>query len=136
MENKEMLKLTAKNVEEVFLDCLFEEGVTPEHFIAVEGIVNNFGFDPIKIDTNKDKIKELLDQLPETFQEKSGGGWSFLNACITIENVQWGEHRNMEQLVTLGIACNQVKYCMPRSLWSALPGGVPYFMILAADESL
>lgn len=36
----------------------------------------------------------------------------------------------MEQLVSLGIGIKKVKYCMPKEMWSILPGGMPYFMIL------
>ncbi len=40
----------------------------------------------------------------------------------------------MEALVVLGIASGFVKYPMPREMWSALPGGMPYIVIDLSGE--
>jgi hypothetical protein len=71
----------------------------------------------------------LLNELPSSFKKDIGGGWSFLQACETKDGVQWGEHRNMEQLFVLGMALGKVRYCLPRDLWQVLPGGMPYLVI-------
>ena len=124
------MNLNSENVQAVFTECLFKEGEDTSNAIIVEGIVNNFGFHPERIKEHKDDISSMLNELPEQFQKDSGGGWSFLNACMTKRDVQWGEHQNMEQLFTLGMACKKVKSLMPRNMWSALPGGMPYYMII------
>jgi hypothetical protein len=54
---------------------------------------------------------------------------SFLNACMTKDDNQWGEHQNMEQLLALGIAIGYARILLPRNMWSVLPGGVPYFSV-------
>ena len=127
--------ITAEKVSEIFEDCLFEneEVIEGKPIIApveVEGIISRFGFHPDRIKKHTEEIIELLNELPDTFKEKSGGGWSFLQACNDNKGRQWGEHNNMEQLVSLGIAIGKVKYCMPKEMWSILPGGMPYFVIL------
>lgn len=30
----------------------------------------------------------------------------------------------------LGLATKRVQYCLPRDLWEALPGNVPYFVVM------
>ena|SRR3990167_5404338 len=127
--------ITAEKVSEIFKDCLFkdEEMIEGKPIIApveVEGIISRFGFHPDRIKIHAGEIIELLNELPEEFKEKTGGGWSFLNACNDKEGRQWGEHNNMEQLFSLGIAIGKVKYCMPKEMWSMLPGGMPYLVIL------
>ena len=126
-----MAKLDAKKVNEIFMDCLFKEhpacGTT---FIPVKGITMNVGLQASKVEEHSGEIKELLDELPDNFKENSGGGWSFLEACVDKEGNQWGEHNNMQELLMLGIASGWAGYLVSsRELWSAFPGGVPYFMI-------
>lgn len=128
------MKLTSENVEKVFLDCLFEDESSPEEReksqIVVEGILNKYGFDLQKIGEHEDDISSMLKQLPKEFQEKTGGGWSFLNACNREDGEQWtGLHLNQEKLLTLGIAAGWAKIQLPRELWVAFPGGVPYFVV-------
>jgi hypothetical protein len=72
----------------------------------------------------------MLLQLPDSFQKDSGGGYSFLEACNNKDGNQWtGLHLRMEQLFSLGIATEQVSYCLPRENWSILPGGMPYLVV-------
>ena len=92
-------------------------------------MINNYGFHPDRLETHKTEIAELLAELPDNFQAEIGGGWSFLNACMTKDDKQWGEHRDIECLVALGIATDQAKWMMPRDMWSILPGGMPYFSV-------
>ena len=92
------------------------------------------GFNPERLEAHKESIIDLLNQLPEGFQNDSGGGWSFLNACDTRNGGQWtGEQRVMEQLVCLGIGIKRVKFLMPKENWDMFPGGMPYFSIHTED---
>ena len=131
-----MLELTAKNVETIFLDCLFRqdeiEDAKPKpglEMVAVKGIIQSFGFNKVRVDLHKEEIRQLLSQLPEPFREDIGGGWTFLNGCVKQNGDQWGEQRNVEQLMALGIASEQAKIQTPKELWDVLPGGVPYFSV-------
>jgi hypothetical protein len=121
--------LNSQDVENIFKDCLFKEGEDQSNAKIVNGIMNKFGFNPERLIIHKQEIAKMLDELPDQFKKNSGGGWTFLNACMTKDNIQWGEHRNIEQLLSLGIATEQAAYLMPREMWNVLPGGMPYFVI-------
>jgi len=125
------MKLTSENVEKIFTDCLFKNGENTDNAILVNGITNNFGFNPNKIEQHKDDIYSMLKELPEKFHKDIGGGWSFLNACNDKHGKQWtGLHRVMEQLFAISMACGKVKCLLPRKLWKALPGSMPYYVVL------
>ena len=124
--------LNAKHVNAVFMDCLFQDGEDTSQHVKAEGIVRNVGFHPARLESHKAEIVGMLDELPEQFQEKSGGGWSFLNACNDKHGNQWtGLHQTMEQFFQLSIGIGKVKSLMPREMWSALPGEMPYYIITA-----
>ena len=123
------MKLTSEVVEKIFLDCLFKEDEDHKAFIEARGVQLNVGFHPGRLKENESKIIELLDQLPDNFKESKGGGWSFLNACIDKDDNQWGEHRNIDQLLCLGIGIGKARILLPREMWSIFPGGIPYFTI-------
>ncbi len=124
------MKLTSENVNKIFMNCLFNSGENTDNAIMVDGIINNFGFHPDRIKQHKDDIYSMLKELPEKFHKGAGGGWSFVGACMDKNGSQWGEHQNMEQLFTLGIACGKAKYSLPKNLWELLPGGMPYCTVL------
>ena len=129
------MELTSQNVFTVFTDCLFKEGEDTTMHVKVEGIMSTFGLHPNRLESHKEDIRSMLDQLPDDFKQEHGGGMSFLNACNTKDGNQWGEHTNMEQLFVLGIGIGFAKYCMPRTAWIAFPGGMPYIVVDTAPDS-
>jgi hypothetical protein len=126
-----MAELTAEAVREVFRACLVDPGT--EDAIQVDGIVHKVMLSKPKLTECKEQIEALLAELPDQFQEGGGGGWSFLNACLDRHDVQWGEHVDMERLFMLGMGIDKVVCQLPRELWVALPGGVPYYMVKKPD---
>ena len=129
-----MKELTSENVSEIFNDCLFKDTEIVDSKPIVEpakgeGVINTFGFFPERLEAHKTEVEEMLSQLPDGFKKSKGGGQSFLSACFTKDNIQWGEHMNMEQLFALGQALKLVSYPLPKNMWNALPGGVPYITI-------
>lgn len=131
--------ISSARVEQILLDCLFrpeeveglEEGQAPEGAVIVEGILSRFGLHAGRLESHRSEVTEMLMNLPVNFRRSSGGGWSFLQACDDRNGVQWtGFHMIMSQLFVLGMGLGLVKYLMPRELWSALPGGMPYLVIL------
>lgn len=121
----------AERVETVLKDCLYRgdelpDGKPPEDAVIVDGIMQKFGFHPARLAAHKEEIAAMCNELPDDFQKSKGGGWSFLNLCMTKDGNQWGEHRNCEQLVVLAIGSGQGGYPMPRDMWPMLPGSVPY----------
>lgn len=123
------MDLTAHNVTEVLKRCLYDTGEDTSNHIKAQGVQLNIGFDPIRLEKERANIEIMLADLPKEFQKASGGGMSFLNACLTKDGYQWGEHSNIDELICLGQAIGKVKFPMPRELWSALPGGMPYFVV-------
>lgn len=126
--NTTQMKLTADNVRSMMEKCLFAhdeiiDGKIPETAIQVQGIMNRFAFHPGRIKEHTEEIKDMLRQLPPTFSE----GWSFLNACMTKDNEHWAEHPTMDMLFSLGQATGNVACCLPREMWTMLPGGMPYY---------
>ena len=125
------MELTSKNVELIFMDCLFQDGEDTTDPAIAEGITSKFGFHKGRLESYRDNISDMLSQLPKEFQEDIGGGMTFLNACNNAKGEQWtGLHSVMEQLFSLGQACEKVKCLMPRDMWSALPGGMPYYAVV------
>ena len=126
-----MSNLSSARVEEIFRECL--HGAGTEATVEAEGVLHNVKFHASLLKVHKDEIMTMLLDLPETFRQSSGGGMSFLNACMDKEGRQWGEHRNMEQLFLLGIGIGRVKSLLPREVWPALPGGMPYYVVLDTE---
>jgi hypothetical protein len=123
-------------VHSIFMYCLYRDeevgGDTPaekiayasEHGRIVEGIVTHFAFNPTRLDEKAPVIRELIGNLPSTFDE----GWSFLNMCQDRDGELWtGFHQRADELACLGMAIGCMVCCLPREFWSLLPGGVPYY---------
>lgn len=123
------MNLTAQNVQSVLMDCLFQKDEDTSNRVEVRGIVNTFGFHPARLESHRADIASMLGDLPSAFRQSKGGGWSFLNACMTNDGVQWGEHQDMERLLVLGLGLKLVDFMMPREFWSQMPGGMPYFAV-------
>lgn len=123
------MKLTSDKVREIFIDCLFRENENHDDYISVKGMTMNVGLHPGRVEQHKDEIEELLAGLHPNFRKDVGGGWSFLKWCTDKEGRQWGEHRNGEELMILGMAIKKVDYLFPREMWHNLPGAVPYLII-------
>lgn len=127
--------LSATRVNEIFLDCLFKEDEllpgrkAPADAVIVEGIRSKYGFHRERLESHCEELRELLAELPDNFWSDRGGGWWFLNACMDRNGRQWGEHVNIEQLLSLGLGLKLAAYCLPRREWHVLPGGMPYFVI-------
>lgn len=125
--------INAKKIDEMLKDCMYEEGYTidnlPDDAVFVEGIMKNFALHPERLKSHKEEVKEMLMELSDDFKKSKGGGTSFLNMCMDKHGSQWGEHINVEQLIVLGIGLNMISYSMPKSMWSILPGGMPYLTV-------
>lgn len=120
--------LTSERVNEVWDACTVTEGTTGA--VTVEGVVHSATVDPGAIRNHSGEIAELLAELADEFRSDKGGGWSFLNACNDRHGRQWtGLHLDMERLFMLGLAAGKVTLLIPRDLWDALPGGMPYYAV-------
>jgi hypothetical protein len=122
------MDLTAENLKVVFIDCLFRDDEDMTNYVEAHGVTLLVGFHPGRLASHEQDIRDMLNCLPADFHKDSGD--SFLNACVTYEGVQWGDHQALDQLLTLGLASKQVHYTLAmRKMWQALPGGVPVFRV-------
>lgn len=133
-EGFNLVRLTSKNVDTVIRDCLYDDadivdGALPEEAITVEAIMLNVGFNPVKIAEHTNAIKDMLSYLPVQFFKDDGGGWTFLNMPTRNDGSQWGEQRDADALLALGIAIGKAEIQMPRDMWAMFPGGVPYIAV-------
>jgi len=119
------MELTSDNVHEVLMECLFKEGEDTSRAIIVHGVKLHIGFHPERLEDYKPDIADLVDELPKEFKD----GWSFLNACMTKDGRQWGEHEDVDALLCLGLATGKITLLLERELWQALPGSLPYFQV-------
>lgn len=125
------MRLTDDRVEEIFRDCLLNEGEDTSNHVLAEGIRITVGFHPERLERHKEEIAQLLMELPIQFRQSSGGGSSFLAACNDRHDNQWtGLHQRMEQLFQLGMATGLAKCLAPREMWPLLPGGMPYYAVI------
>jgi hypothetical protein len=131
-----VIELTPQNVEATLVYCLYNNEELknaktrpPEGSIVVPGIIHTFGLHPDRVQEKAKDIETLLRQLPEEFYASKGGGMSFLRACMRFDGEQWGDHASMEMLMVLGMAIKKVTCLMPKELWGALPGGMPYYRV-------
>lgn len=116
-----MTTLSAKRVSELFNECLKDAGQ------EVDGVLHKAVLD---VAGHEDEITTMLAELPDEFHADKGGGWTFLNACMDRHGHHWAEHPTMEKLFMLGIAAGKARWQLPREMWKALPGGVPYVSVL------
>ena len=98
--------------------------------VMVEGVMRDGEFHPDRLESHKEEIKELLEELHPNFKE----GWSFLNMAEDKHGKLWGQHIDVENLILMSIGLGLMKYCAPREIWSALPGGMPYVQVIVEKE--
>lgn len=126
------MDLTAQNVRDVVLDCLFDDDESTDDAVMTDGIMNPWAFHPERLESHREDVRSMLMQLHPTFRQSEGGGWSFLNGCMLgeNENLIWGEQPTVDQLFVLGQALELGEYTpRQRDLWPVLPGGVPYYVV-------
>lgn len=129
-----MMKLTSENVDKVFCDCIYGECDDRQEALLkgklVKGVMLNVAFNPEKIEKHRDDIKDMLSQLPLAFRQEDGGGWSFIKMCVDAEGNQWTSvHKQMDAIVCLGLATEDLRFCLPREMWKVFQDGMPYVQI-------
>lgn len=141
-----MSTINAQDVHDTFIDCLFTEeeldevtpGEAPEGAVIAEGIVMKVGFHPCRLESHRTEVVTWLEALDRNFfveAEGGGGGWSFLQLPADANGDLWGQQQNAEQLMMLGVGLGLVTPLLPREMWSALPGGVPYLAVSTQEAA-
>ncbi len=121
-------RLDPNRVKAVFEEC--HVPADTKDAVLVEGITGAEEFDFERLQANVEEIEQMLLELPDVYRESHGGGMSFTQACIDRHGNQWtGMQMVMNQLFMLGLAIGKVESLLPREMWDALPGGMPYYVI-------
>ncbi len=124
--------LSSGRVQLLLGDCLSrpEEGGA----VVVEGVRCDYAFDRAKLDERRTELLAMLAELPDQFATSSGGGWTFLNLCVDRHGRQWTDlHQVQEWLCCLAIGAGVGRWVLPRHMWEALPGGMPYVQFEGAS---
>jgi len=120
VKNNKSLTLSADTIQLLCRYCLFnkQEISNPDGVVAIKatGLVKKLAFNADRAKEIVNIVYALLWQLPESYFEigfeqlkNAGGGYVFLNACNSYEDVLWtGQHSIMEDLFMLGMACGLV----------------------------
>lgn len=122
----------SKEVDSIMRFCLFKseeiiDGQAPADAVFVDGISAKLGFHSGRLAEKREEIRGLLNEMSPEFHTKGGGGMTFLNLCNDKNGDQWtGFHRSMQLNIPLGMGVGMARYCLPRELWTALPGSMPY----------
>ncbi len=129
------MKNKSEVVERIIKYCLFkDEEVIDKNIIGnnikVEGIINIYMFNIKRIEESKPEIKEILEDMQDTFFFNKGGD-TFLNLCEDRHGELWtGLHYRVEELVVLGIAAGYIEYKFAnREMWKMFPGEMPHLYI-------
>lgn len=128
-----MSKLNCNAIEGILKSVLYKDDemsgdLIPDGAVKVDGLVHHYAFHPSRLAAAKPEIDGLLAELPDDFQQSKGGGMSFLNACMDRNGNHWGEHRDIERLVCLGIGVGSASWLM-KEMADILPGGMPYLEV-------
>ena len=120
----------ASKVHAIILDSLYKpeevpDNVPPSDAVIVESIRGMMGFHPGRLESHRAEVVSILREMPPVFHKGTGDGYTFLGLCEDKNGNQWGEHMNMDALCSLAIGLKLGKWCLPRAMWGALPGGMP-----------
>lgn len=126
-----IMELNSANVNKLFANCILNnEMQNHQHALRVDGVLSSAVFYLPALQKETPAIELLINQLPNIFKNEGEKGGSFLQMCEDYNGELWtGEHAVMERLLLLGIAIGKMGFLLPKPLWAALPGGMPYVHI-------
>ncbi len=125
-----MALIDSVSVHNLFVSCLTDD--KDETAVIAEMLACKVYMSKDKVEAAREQITKDLLNLHPNFIRATGGGWTFINACLDRNGDLWTNcHRDMDELVTMGVMIGKVIMLFPRNHWDSLPGGVPYFVVAA-----
>ena len=91
------------------------------------------GFHPERLEENRKTVAGFLSQIAD--ESFFCNGMTFLRFCQSINESVWGEHRNCDELIAMGVGLGYVEI-LGREMMSVLLGGVPYINIKETRQRL
>ncbi|MDD3172139.1 MAG: hypothetical protein PHF63_00470 [Herbinix sp.] len=131
--------ISATRVNEIFLDCLFTEEElekfdgqpTENDYIRVDGVTITVGFNPIRVEKYRDEISAIIGELDDGFK----WGRYFDSLSFDKDGNLWGERKDAEELMMLGMAIGRIEYHLGKSVWQLFPGSVPPIRVIPEAET-
>jgi len=153
------MELTSVNVHDVFVKCkcqldnpnavkingltadfLFDSKMVRKYTIDIYDLLMQLP-DTFKLSESEPKVNIVItcqffnfikDRTPDPIEMFYPflPGQSFCYAYLSNENVHWGEHPNMQELVVLGMASGLMKMVFPQPIWKYLYGSVPHIIVI------
>lgn len=119
----------SKNNAQIIWD-IYEDVIAGAGDLTVESGGEPIPLDKAKLESHQTEIARiLLEQDPKFFKHSEAGGYTFLQLPFDGKGNHWCEQPTALKLCILGLGLGLVEYLLPREVWSALPGGVPYLAI-------
>jgi hypothetical protein len=114
------MELTADNVEQVFVNCLFRTDEDPSKKISIEGVNTHVSFNVDKLELHKQDIESMLLNVHPSFMcNGPDKGWCFANFCLDKHEQLWtGLHVVADYLLCMGLAIKKVQFLTPRYVWA------------------
>lgn len=137
-----MTELSHSNIERIVMASMYLPEELPENptkdnipkdALVVEGVMNTFVFNPTRIEPYREEVKSMLSQLSDEFMKSKGGGMSLMRMVADKNDNLYGEQRTADLLYVLGKALGYANWLLPREMWGALPGHMPYIVIDLGD---
>lgn len=123
--------LTWERVQEIFQECSSGADEDAGDLVEVQVIGSPVWLYKGQLAKHADEIARMLEELPDEFQEKLGGGMSLVEAAADKHGRWWtGSQGLVLQLFLLGLGIGKVELVSPREVWKMLPGGMPYYVVL------
>lgn len=108
--------------------------------VLSQSVTHLYEFHEARLREHEPEIRAMCDRFDPKFKETGGrGAWyGFANCLVYPETYEesktsltWGPSLHTGYLVALGIAVGKIKWLSPPETWKELPGGLPYFVVLA-----
>lgn len=131
-------KSPAQTVHDAFISCLFNDdevpadGSLPEAAVVVETFRGKVGLHRDRLASKREEIAAIVRRLEPSFRrvgEGAGHGMSFMRLPFFADGEHWAEHPTCDELLGLAFGLGMGGFLMPRKMWGALPGGMPYLWL-------
>jgi len=125
----------AAHVDAMVKHSLFSQGEEERDRVIVDGFVQTFAFHRDRLEANRSAIKILIrDVVDDTFLLGGGGGNTAIYLTVDRTGQNWADQATAEAFFCLAAGLGLATYSVPRELWVAMPGGMPYIHFFNVEQ--